>query len=193
MRLPGPARRRILAATVALGVATGVACREAASPPPPGASPPAREGGLRPLTSRDGPSSSRAGEEVPALPPGHPPLGSAGPSAPGASVSGTVVVAPGLAARVHPADVLYLIARSAKTNGVVAVRREEGLRFPFAFTITDADVMMEGTPFAGPFDVTARLSKTGDAIAGRGDIEGIARGVALGATNVTITLDTVRQ
>lgn len=176
---------------VAVGVLAGAACREAAPPPRPSPPPPTSEDGLRPLTSRDGAPSSAA--EARSLPPGHPPVGEAGPASPGGTVSGSVAVAPGLAARVRPGDVLYLIARNAQTNGVVAVRREEGLRFPFAFRITAADVMMEGTPFAGPFDVTARLSKTGDAIAGKGDIEGTARGVALGASNVTITLDTVRQ
>jgi cytochrome c-type biogenesis protein CcmH len=188
--------RRAVLAAFALGVVAGAACRETAGPPPPSPSPAAREGGLRPLTSRDGPAASAG--EAPALPPGHPPFGQPAPgapalAAPGASVSGSVVVAPGLAARVRPGDVLYLIARSAKTNGVVAVRREDELRFPFAFSISGADVMMEGTPFAGPFDLTARLSKTGDAIAGPGDVEGTTRGVALGATGVTITLDTLRQ
>jgi len=184
--------RGISATSVVLvGVLTGAACREAAPPPRPSPSPTTSEDGLRPLTSRDGAPSSAA--EAPSLPPGHPPVGEAGPASAGGSLSGSVAVAPGLAARVQPSDVLYLIARNAKTNGVVAVRREQGLRFPFAFTITAGDVMMEGTPFAGPFDVTARLSKTGDAIAGKGDIEGTARGVALGASNVTIILDTVRQ
>jgi len=108
-------------------------------------------------------------------------------------VSGTVTVAPTLAGRVQSTDVLYLIARNAKTNAVVAVRREDGVRFPFAFRLGPADVMMQGTPFAGPFDVTARLSKTGDAIAGKGDLEGKVSGVAAGASGLTITLDSVRQ
>ena len=188
-RQGSPARGAL--AAIALGVALAGACREAPSPPPPPASPPARDGGLRPLTSRDG--ASGGAPEAPALPPGHPPVGPGRPATAGASVSGSVVVSPGLAGRVRPGEVLYLIARNAKTNGVVAVRREEVQRFPFAFTVTDADVMMEGTSFVGPFDVTARLSKTGDAIAGQGDIEGTARGVAVGAAKVTITLDTLRQ
>jgi cytochrome c-type biogenesis protein CcmH len=108
-------------------------------------------------------------------------------------VSGTVTVAPGLAGRVQPTDVLYLIARKAETNSVVAVRREDGVRFPFAFRLTPADVMMEGTVFAGPFDLTARLSKTGDAVAGKGDLEGSVRSVPAGASGLTITLDSVRQ
>ncbi len=167
------------------------ACREAPPPPPASAPPPTAPGELRPLTSRDGPGTPPP--DSLSLPADHPPL-SAGPAAPaGPGLSGTVTVAPGLAARVRPTDVLYLIARNAKTNTVVAVRRVDEARFPFAFRLTEEDVMMAGTAFVGPFDVTARLSKTGDAIAGKGDLEGAAKGVAVGASDVSITLDSVRQ
>jgi cytochrome c-type biogenesis protein CcmH len=121
---------------------------------------------------------------APSLPPGHPPL---------SSIAGTVALVPSLEARVAPADVLYVIARNAKTKAVVAVRREEGIRFPHAFEVSSADLMMEGTAFTGPFDVTARISKTGDAIPGKGDLEGTARGVAVGARGVSVTIDSVHQ
>jgi len=108
-------------------------------------------------------------------------------------VTGTVAVVPGLQTRVTPDDVLYVIARNAKTSTVVAVRREQGVRFPHAFQISAADVMMEGTTFTGPFDVTARISRTGDAIPGKGDLEGTVKGVTAGAQGVSITIDSVRQ
>ena len=61
--------------------------------------------------------------------------------------------------------------------------------FPHSFQISAADQMMEGTAFTGPFDVTARISRTGDAIPGKGDLEGTVKGdihasgrVVLGAT-----------
>jgi cytochrome c-type biogenesis protein CcmH len=132
------------------------------------------------------------------LPPGHPPLSGAGPGQalpadPSASIAGTVALAPSVEARVGSADVLYVIARNAKTNAVVAVRREEGIKFPHAFQVSSADLMMEGTTFTGPFDVTARVSKTGDAIPGKGDLEGTTKGVAVGARGVSVTIDSVRQ
>jgi hypothetical protein len=174
-----------LAALLLLGP-LAVGCRPAPSPPPESrtaASP--SPGGLRPLTSRDG------GESPPSLSAG---AGTATASVPDPKgVSGTVAVAPSLAGRVQSTDVLYLIARNARTGGVVAVRREDGVRFPFAFGLGAADVMVQGTPFEGPFDVTARLSKTGDAVAAKGDLEGSARGVAAGSSGVAITLDQVRQ
>jgi cytochrome c-type biogenesis protein CcmH len=164
--------------------ALALACRPAPSPPPESRPPAsASPGGLRPLTSRDGGGSeSPPAARAPAVPV---------PDADG--VSGTVAVAASLAGRVQPTDVLYLIARSAKTGGVVAVRREDGVRFPFAFALGPSDVMVEGTPFEGPFDLTARLSKTGDAVAAKGDLEGSAGTVAAGSSRVAITLDRVRQ
>ena len=204
-----PFRRRSLPVVIVLAGFCGSACQDKALPPrAPAASPaaPMPDGGLRPLTSRDGGAAPAApggldlapGPATPSLPPGHPPLSGAGPGPalpadPGASITGTVALAPSLQSRVGSADVLYVIARNAKTNAVVAVRREEGIRFPHAFQVSGADLMMEGTAFTGPFDVTARVSKTGDAIPGKGDLEGTTRGVAVGARGVSITIDSVRQ
>lgn len=184
-------------------------CQDKARPAQtPAASPaaPAHDGGLRPLTSRDGGAAPAAsgdlalapGPAAPSLPPGHPPLSGAGPGParpadPATSIAGTVALAPSLGARVGSGDVLYVIARNTKTNAVVAVRREEGIRFPHAFQVSSADLMMEGTAFTGPFDVTARVSKTGDAIPGKGDLEGTTKGVAVGARGVSVTIDSVRQ
>ena len=38
----------------------------------------------------------------------------------------------------RPGDVLYVIARSAATRQVVAVRREEKVSFPFSFRLSAA-------------------------------------------------------
>jgi cytochrome c-type biogenesis protein CcmH len=108
------------------------------------------------------------------------------------SVSGRITLAPRLEAQVPPRHALFLIARDAQRT-IVAVRREEGVRYPFAFRITAADAMTEGTRFAGPLEITARISKTGDAMPQAGDLEGTARGVAVGAADVPITIDTARK
>jgi cytochrome c-type biogenesis protein CcmH len=130
------------------------------------------------------------------LPPGHPPVvggSAAGADNPGHAVSGTIAIAASLRDRQTPRSVLFVIARSAGSGQILAVRKEEDVRFPFAFSISGADAMMEGTAFTGPFDLTARLSKTGDAMPGKGDVEGTAKGVAAGSKSVAITLDKVRQ
>lgn len=144
--------------------------------------------GLRPLTSRDEGAAHAlppAGAAA-SLPPGHP------PTAAGEGVSGTIAISPALRARQAATDTLFIVARSAGGGQVVAVRKEDDSRLPRPFRISAADVMVSGTPFAGPFDITARLSKSGDAIPAPGDLEGTARGVAAGAKDVVITLDRVR-
>jgi hypothetical protein len=101
-------------------------------------------------------------------------------------------VAPALQSRAA-GGVLFVIARSGADRRIVAVRREDNVTFPFKFGISGRDAMIAGTSFAGPFEVTARLSKSGDAVAAKGDLEGTVRGVAVGATDVKITLDTVHE
>lgn len=133
------------------------------------------------------------GGEAP-LPPGHPPVagGASAPAPkPGESVSGTVTLSPAVKDKAAAGTVLYVMAK--KDGQTIAVVRVERPTFPHAFRLSAADAMNPGTPFTGPLDVTARLSMTGDAIAARGDVEGTAKGVAVGTTGLGVTLDTVRQ
>ena len=108
------------------------------------------------------------------------------------SIAGTIAVAPSLQSRAS-GGVLFVIARSGADRRIVAVRREDNVTFPFKFGISGRDAMIAGTTFAGPLEVTARLSKSGDAVAAKGDLEGSVRGVAVGATDVKVTLDTVHE
>ncbi len=124
------------------------------------------------------------------LPPGHPPVAGAAPAAAGPAISGSVSCAPALGGCSGAA--LYIIARSAGSQQIVAVRKQEAPRFPLRFSISGADAMTEGTAFEGPLDLTARLSLAGDAIPAKGDVEGTVRGVMPRANEVAILLDTVR-
>ena len=162
--------------------------------PLPAASTAPSSRGIRPLTSRDG-GEGEAAPLTPSdtLPPGHPPVGATRSTSTAGAVTGTIAVAPSLAGRLLESDVLFIVARNASNHQVLAVRKEGGARFPFAFQISGADAMVEGTRFEGPFDITGRLSKSGDATPAKGDIEGFARGVATGAQGVSISLDSVRQ
>jgi hypothetical protein len=149
----------------------------------------------KPAPAAERPRSSLNPSLEPSLPPGHPAVDAA-PPAGGAvdtgSVSGTITVAPSLKARAA-GGVVFVIARAAASRQIVAVRREQADRFPFPFRISGADAMIAGTAFAGPLDITARLSKSGDAVAARGDVEGVVRGVSVGASGVQLTLDTVHE
>jgi hypothetical protein len=191
------------------------ACGGSSAPPPPvaTATPSRTADDLRPMSSREGappPAATSSPGPVDAnapLPPGHPPLGGAptpatalpaghppiGEPAPGAksagSLAGTIALSPTLT--VGPSDVLYVMAK--KGAATLAVRRVDKPSFPFAFEISAGDAMMGGGSFEGPVDVVARLSRTGDAIPVKGDLEGVAKNVKVPSKDVKLTIDTVRQ
>jgi cytochrome c-type biogenesis protein CcmH len=128
-----------------------------------------------------------------ALPAGHPPIAaSARPSGAGFSLSGTVSASASVASKLGGKGALFLIARGATSQQIVAVRKEENVGLPFAFTLTEADSMIQGTALEATLDLTARVSKSGDAMPAAGDVEGVTKGVRAGARDVVITLDRVR-
>jgi hypothetical protein len=189
------------------------ACGGASAPPPPvaTATPSRSADDLRPMSSREGAAAARATagpvDASTTLPPGHPPLEGAtaqaaplpsghppiGEQAPGAksagSVTGTITLSPNL--KVGPSDVMYIMAKNG--SATLAVRRIEKPSFPFAFEITGGDAMMSGGAFEGPVDVVARVSRTGDAIPAKGDLEGVAKGIKVPSKGVQLTVDSVRQ
>jgi cytochrome c-type biogenesis protein CcmH len=158
-------------------------------PAPPPATNPADAAPLRPLTSRDGTAPAPGAART--LPPGHPALGGESGGA-GKPVEGEVRLHPRVKDKAKPEDVLYIIARGSASRQIVAVRKEEHVRFPFSFRLSSGDSMMPGTPFEGPFDLTARLSRSGDATPQPGDLEGTVKNVAAGSGGVSVILDTVR-
>ncbi len=108
------------------------------------------------------------------------------------SVTGTLELDPQLAQDLPDHWKLFLIARreGVERGLPVAVKLLEGIRFPYAFTLGSADVMMPGTAFEGRLTLTARIDRDGDARAEPGDIEGETT-VTVGDREVTIRLDRV--
>jgi hypothetical protein len=190
------------------------ACGGSSAPPPPvaTATPSRTADDLRPLSSRDGavagPAATSPGpaDAKATLPPGHPPLeGAPTPAAPlpaghppigepaqgmasAGRIAGTIALSPKL--KLGPSDVLYVMAK--KGTATLAVRRVDKPSFPFDFEISAGDAMMGGAGLEGPVDVVARVSRTGDAIPGKGDLEGASRNVKVPSRNVRLTIDTVR-
>jgi cytochrome c-type biogenesis protein CcmH len=184
------------------------ACSGSQNPPPPvaTATPSRSADGVQPLSSRDAasaaspsaPGAATPGAANATLPPGHPPIGSAdphgnaassGPAKSAGSIAGTVALSPKLSA--GPKDVLYVMAK--KGASTLAVRRIESPTFPVSFEISGADSMTAGISFEGPVDVVARVSRSGDAIPAKGDLEGTAKDVKIPANGVKLTIDSVRQ
>jgi hypothetical protein len=192
-----------LALALALPLLLALAGCGGAPPPPVARATPAAAGdaGLQPLSSRDAAGKGAADgapSGSPQLPPGHPPVGpldphgnaaGAGASRSAGSITGTISVAAKLP--VGPSDVLYVIAK--KAGSTLAVKRVERPAFPLAFEISGADAMTPGVAFDGPLDLVARVSRSGDAIPSKGDIEGTARGVKVPAKGIVLTIDSVRE
>ena len=56
----------------------------------------------------------------------------------------------------------------------------------------DAEAAAPAADPAAALDLTARVSSTGDAMPGPGDVEGVLKGVKVGTRDARITLDSVR-
>ena len=89
-------------------------------------------------------------------------------------VSGTIRIDPTLADQMPEGASLFLIARSGVKRGIpLAVKKLQGVTFPYSFTLGQADVMLPGALFEGPITIFARLDKDGDAAPAPGDIDGV--------------------
>jgi cytochrome c-type biogenesis protein CcmH len=120
------------------------------------------------------------------------PVAAAG-GAQGAPIRGRIVVSSALAARVPQGGVLFLIARASDAGPPTAVKRIPGPAFPFEFEIGPGDRMMEGVPFTGPFQLTARIDADGNAATRNpGDLQGqTSDRVPPGTDGVELVIDTV--
>jgi len=189
--------RRTLALSVAACLAAclaGAGCDRNIEPFDPNEQPKA------PDLSRIFPAGAEREEPgPPSMPPapgrGAPPLAAGASGAEdGPPIRGTVSVAEGLAGRVPPNAVLFLIARRGGSGPPLAVERIVSPRFPLEFSLGPEDRMIQTLPFAGELQISARLDADGNAMSRQpGDLEGRASGpVSPGATGVTVVLDEVR-
>jgi hypothetical protein len=116
----------------------------------------------------------------------------AAPDAP--PFSGEIKLGTGLPAdSVKPTDVLFVIARQSiggQPGQIIATQRHAPVVLPVKFTISRRDTMVEGIPFTGPWIVTARLDRDGDAMTkDENDLYAVSAGeVKGGQSNVTLML-----
>lgn len=111
----------------------------------------------------------------------------------GGVIAGQVTIAPALASKVRPTDVLFVIVRRPQgAPRPLAAKRFDHPTFPVSFEITNQDVMASGSELRGMVDVLARLDRDGQAgPAQPGDLEGkFAKNPTLaGARDVEIVID----
>jgi cytochrome c-type biogenesis protein CcmH len=109
-----------------------------------------------------------------------------------ARVSGVVKLDPKLAGKVAPDDTVFIFARAAEGPRMpLAILRRQGRDLPVQFTLDDSMAMApEMRLSAFPRVVIgARVSKTANATASPGDLQGQSQAVQVGAADVAVTID----
>ena len=132
-----------------------------------------------------------------------PPQAVAPPTAPattattGASLTGKVMLAPDVAAKLSAGDTLFVFARAKEGPrmplAVMRIPAPKANEFPVAFNLTDAMAMAPGMNLSSfpQVVIEARISKSGNAQLQPGDISGISDAVKTSARDVMVTLSKV--
>jgi cytochrome c-type biogenesis protein CcmH len=107
-------------------------------------------------------------------------------------VSGTVRLAPELAASAQPDESVFVFVRPAEGGIPVAALRLRAGELPAEFGFNGAQLMTEG-PLPARIVVAARLSRHGDATARPGDLEGVSAVVSPDDAGVEVVIDRVRE
>jgi cytochrome c-type biogenesis protein CcmH len=117
------------------------------------------------------------------------------PAAPGnQSLQGVVSIDPALAARLSPGDTVFVLARPASGSRMpLAIARTTVAALPYRFTLDDSMAMAAGATISSQSRVVvaARVSRSGNAVPQKGDVEGASEPVAPGATGVKVLLSRV--
>ena len=123
--------------------------------------------------------------------PENPPAPSSG-AAP--SLSGRVALDPAFK-DIPPQAVIFVVAKDPKGGGPpIAAKRFSALELPLAFQLGEADAMVPGRGLSAFAEVlvSARLSRSGDALPKAGDIESKAVLVRVGSGDIQLRLATAR-
>lgn len=137
--------------------------------------------------------AAKSGVKLP--PPSIPAAVAAAPTGAAANVgavSGRVSLAPALAKQVSPDDTVFIFARAATGPRMpLAIVRRQVRDLPVDFSLDDSMAMtpdMKLSKFPQVV-VGARVSKSGDAVAGPGDLQGLTQAIALGTTGLEIEIN----
>lgn len=128
-----------------------------------------------------------AGKEKPGAAP-------AAESAAAASIGGRVMLSPAVAARAGPEETVFIVARAVNGPRIpLAVLRKRVADLPLDFALDDTLAMSPELKLSSAREVvvTARVSKTGNAIPQSGDLQGANPPVKVGASGLKIVIDSV--
>ncbi|QTN23155.1 tetratricopeptide repeat protein [Rhizobacter sp. AJA081-3] len=108
-----------------------------------------------------------------------------------ASLAGQVDIAAALKAKASPEDTLFVFARAVEGPRVpLAILRKQVKDLPLTFTLDDSMAMNPAMRLSTATQVIvgARISKSGNAIAQPGDLQGFTKAVAVGASGLKIEI-----
>ncbi len=110
------------------------------------------------------------------------------------SVSGRVELAPALKGKASPDDVVFIFARAVEGPRMpLAVQRARAGDLPLKFMLDDAQAVMPGATISSVplVHIEVRVSKSGKATPGKGDLTGKSAPVKPGAKGLRIVIDKV--
>jgi cytochrome c-type biogenesis protein CcmH len=110
------------------------------------------------------------------------------------ALQGIVSLDPALKGKVSPGDTVFVLARAVSGSKMpLAVLRTTVDKLPYAFALDDSMAMAPDAKLSGQAKVTvvARISKSGNALPQKGDIEGLSAPVAPDASGVKVVLSKV--
>jgi len=108
-----------------------------------------------------------------------------------AALRGTVSLDPKLAAAAAPGDTVFVIARPAEGGRMpLAVARTTVSALPYQFTLDDSMAMAAGTKLSeqAKVVVVARISKSGQPMSQKGDLEGASAAVPPTASGLSVVI-----
>lgn len=111
-------------------------------------------------------------------------------------VSGTVTLAPALASKAAPNDIVFIFARPTQGPRMpLAILKKKVSELPITFKLDDSLAMSPAARLSGAPQVIigARISKSGDAMPRSGDLQGVSTAVSNTAKNIAVVIDTEVQ
>ena len=113
----------------------------------------------------------------------------------GKSISGKIDLSNELKSKVSNSDIVLVIARQVGERMPVAVLKIPVAQFPMNFVLNDSLAMNPSAPISKLTEVAVevRISKTGMAKPEPGDLISSVKTIKVGADNVQLLVDQVRQ
>ena len=109
-----------------------------------------------------------------------------------AGITGVASLSPSVADHAGAEDTVFIFARASRGPRMpLAMVRVQVKDLPKKFTLEDSQAMMPGMALSNfdTVDIVARVSKTGNAVPGSGDLQGMVKAVGTDSQDVDVLID----